>query len=172
MVRGFATWRLMTWMLCYIGWWLGCFDTLVDDLEALLRWFMAWSMRCLTWFDTSRLGRCWSSFGVDSWSLELEACSYLLSYFFMQAGACYPWGLDSSNHSWLGPRDTSWVLYKELVLSLLVGVEKNLRRLKSSASPQLIVLNGFYQWIYYWVFHLHLVYLVYMVDLLLLCIED
>jgi hypothetical protein len=42
----------------------------------------------------------------------------------MQAGACYPQGLDSSNHSWLEPRDTSWVLYKELVLSLSVGAKK------------------------------------------------
>ena len=46
------------------------------------------------------------------------------SIFYLQAGACYPWGLDSSNHSWLEPRDTSWVLYKELVLSLSVGAEK------------------------------------------------
>ena len=42
----------------------------------------------------------------------------------MQVGACYPWGLDSSNHSWLEPRDTSWVLYKELVLLHSVGAEK------------------------------------------------
>ena len=50
----------------------------------------------------------------------------MVSYpiFYMQDGSCELCGLDSSNHSWLGPRDASWDLHIELVLLLSVGVDR------------------------------------------------
>ena len=48
----------------------------------------------------------------------------VLFYFLHASWALHFCGLDSSNHYWLDPRDTSLVLYIELVLLLSVGVEE------------------------------------------------
>ena len=65
----------------------------------------------------------------------------------LQVGSCTLWGLDSSNPSWLDPREHKLGLVRRVGTLISVGTEKDLRRLKSSASRQLIVSNGFYQWI-------------------------
>ena len=101
----------------------------------------------------------WADDVAVVWATVVAVVSY--SIFYMQAGPCNPWGLDSSNSSWLDPRDTSWVLYIELVLLLSVGAEEiceywSLPHSTTYCTWWFLSMN-----LYYWVFHLHLVYLIY-----------
>ena len=70
---------------------------------------------------------------LDSTPLGDNSCST----FYWQAGACYPWGLDSSNPSWLDPREYKLGFVKR------VGAEKIW---EDWSLPQHIVSNVFYQY--------------------------
>ena len=65
------------------------------------------------------------------------------STFYRQAGACHPWGLDSSNPSWLDPRDYKLGLVERVDTLISVGNEKIW---EDWSLPQHIVSNGFYQY--------------------------
>ena len=145
---------MMTWMLCYIGWWHGGLE---HEELVLVRHFKAWTM--------------WSLFWSWSWSLELEACS-CSTYILLASWSLLPLTIGFLKPLLVGTKRRKLGLVQRVDALTLNWCWEDLRRLKSSASRQLIVSNGFYQWTYYWVFHLYLVYLVYMDDPLLLCIYD
>ena len=113
----------------------------------LRKWLGNWLVECVSrWCGSRQLIVMRGVGGKWAVLVELERLSY--SIFYMQAGPCNPWGLDSSNHSWLEPRDASWDLYLELVLLLLVGAEEFVKIEVFHTSTAHCTLNGFYQWIY------------------------
>ena len=88
----------------------------------------------------------WSLMWSWSWSLELEACRWLLHILLAS------WVLHTPRVGFLKPllvgsKRTQVGSYTRVGTLISVGAEKDLRRLKSFASRQLIVSNGFYQWI-------------------------
>ena len=129
------------------------------DLEMTLGWCIAtlggvlcsWSFaayggdiwRCLGFFDWWH-----GDFAtLMTWRLVARVGGWLgdssCSTFYWQAGACYPWGLDSSNPSWLDPREYKLGLVKRVGALISVGAEKIW---EDWSLPQHIVSNGFYQY--------------------------
>ena len=84
----------------------------------------------------------------DGWAVVVA----VYSKFFKQAESCYPWGLDSSNYSWLDSREIKLVLAHR-VGTLTLGADKIY---EDRDLPQLIVFDGFYQWIYIIEFSIHI----------------
>ena len=69
---------------------------------------------------------------------RLSSSSGGLILFYMQAGSCISWGLDSSNHSWLEPRECKLVLGHRASALTLNWCWRNLWRLKSSTLNSLL----------------------------------
>ena len=85
----FVTWRAFSLgsifggaLRCeaWLWWWFGCFD---------------WWHGGFAWLET------WLMEALLRWWFGDNSCST----FYRQVGACHPWGLDSSNPSWLDPRE-------------------------------------------------------------------
>ena len=113
--------------------WLGCMTVKRNDLtwayeqhwlENLSSWWLdRWWCGQQMWWTVG-----WVIDGQMRWQIvgrSSNSCDGLILYSTMQARPCKLWGLDSSNHSWLEPRDASWYLHIELVLIFSVGADRS-----------------------------------------------
>ena len=94
------------------------------EVEYLSSWWLDhWWCGQQTWWTVG-----WVIDGQMRWQIVgmlSSSSGVLILYSTMQAGPCNPRGLDSSNHSWLEPRDASWCLHIELVLLFSVGADRS-----------------------------------------------
>lgn len=139
--------------------------------EEMMFWTAVGDEQRRWWAEDSDWAADWWSVWADDvavvWAVVVAVVSYPI--FFMQAGPCNPRRLDSSNSSWLEPRDASWDLHIELVLLLSVGTDRSMKIEVFHTSTAYCTWWFLSMNLYYWVFHLYLVYLVYLADLLFLC---
>ena len=134
-----AWWCFATWMIWRYSWrhfgTIGDLMRLCYDLEIDLEtWHLTWSISwvgsqepCLLVLayelimtrmdDVTR----WDDDQTDGYAVAVT----VHSLFFLQAGSCTLWGLDSSNHSWLDPRERKLGLVKELELLFQLELEKS-----------------------------------------------
>ena len=173
---------LMTWRLCYIGWWLGgllleiggWLGGLTFDLVYILSWILRGLSTCLDYAwelvvtridDVAVL----DDDQMDGWAVDVEVLLYILlaswSLLPLRVGFLKT-TLGWNQETQAGSCTKSWCSSYQLVLRKIYE-DRDLPHHHNLLYEWFLSMN-----IYYWVFHSYLVPFVYMVDLLLLCIDD